>query len=150
MANRSIKEAFQRFWEYVTARIDDQKTVVVNVTEDASGKFTADMTYEQIIKAINAGKDCKAFVHRYNDNAAGDYLPLTSDLTGQYPFVVFSSSLNGYISATQLTIAKGGSVNYYHESTFGISTSTYGFRKIKFSETAETPTNEGDICFKLK
>ena len=52
MANQSIKDAFQRFWEYVTARIDDQKTVVVNVTEGASGKFTADMTYEQICEKM--------------------------------------------------------------------------------------------------
>jgi hypothetical protein len=30
------------------------------------------------------------------------------------------------------------------------STSGYYARNIKFSDTAETPTNEGDICFKLK
>lgn len=30
------------------------------------------------------------------------------------------------------------------------STSGYYVRNIKFSETAETPTTEGDICFKLK
>ena len=29
------------------------------------------------------------------------------------------------------------------------STSGYYVRNIKFSDTAETPTNEGDICFKL-
>ena len=30
------------------------------------------------------------------------------------------------------------------------STSGYYVRNIKFSETAETPATEGDICFKLK
>jgi hypothetical protein len=30
------------------------------------------------------------------------------------------------------------------------STSGYYVRNIKFSDTAETPTTEGDICFKLK
>lgn len=243
MANKSIKDAFQRFWEYVTAKIDDQIMVVtitkngdtytvdktfaeiaakldaggkceavyvdgkskwilpsvarfsgvlifsstdytnalshnavqmfddgeiryfdteirtdvaeesrllVTVTEDSSGKFTADTTYEQIIEAINAGKDCKVHLKEYGDKSNGSFLNLARDLTGQYPYVSFSASLDGYLSADELTISQGGSVDYRRESTFGIAANTYGFRKIKFSDTAETPTKEGDICFKLK
>lgn len=149
MANQSIKEAFQRFWEYVTAKVDEQKTIVVNVTEDANGTFTADMTYEQIVESINAGKDCAATVKRYGDKTTY-YLPLTHDYTGKYPVITFSASVESTYGAMFVSIHQGGDVVCEHELLYGSYAGGYYLRKIKFSETAETPTTEGDICFKLK
>lgn len=150
MANKSIKDAFQRFWEYVTAKVDEQKTVVVNVTEDASGTFTADMTYEEIVEAINAGKDCKAHLKEYGDNSNGSFLSLVRDLTGQYPYVEFTGTSGSYINYTSVAVHMGGTVSCYTDRTWSNPTDGYYLRRIKYSETAETPTTEGDICFKLK
>ena len=88
MANQSIKDAFQRFWEYVTGKVDDHN----------------------------------------KDTAA--HSDIRSAVSGNMP-----KSGGTFTGAVQVGTA---------------DTSGYYVRNIKFSETAETPTNEGDICFKLK
>lgn len=243
MANKSIKDAFQRFWEYVTAEIDDQIMVVtvtkngdtyeanrtyaelaarldaggkceavyvdggaklvlpsvarfsgvliftstdytnalahntvqmydngkiryydtllstgeaetgillVTVTEDSSGTFTANKTYEQITEAINAGRECKVLLKLYNNKSNGYFMDLVFDATGQYPYVEFAVTSNTEIFHQSLSINSAGTVSYYTDRTYSNPADDYYLRRIKFSETAETPTNEGDICFKLK
>jgi hypothetical protein len=88
MANKSIKDAFQRFWEYVTGKVDDH-------SKDTSA-------HSDIREAVN----------------------------GAMP--------------------KSGGTFTGAVKTGTASTSGYYVRNIKFSDTAETPTTEGDICFKLK
>ena len=82
MTNQSIKNAFQRFWEYVTDKVDKVDQNLANHTHSAN-QVTGG-TFAGPVKAAPA------------------------------------------------------------------STSDYYTRNIKFSDTAETPTSEGDICFKLK
>ena len=88
MANQSIKDAFQRFWEYVTGKVDDHN----------------------------------------KDTAA--HSDIRSAVSGNMP-----KSGGTFTGAVKAATA---------------STSGYYVRNIKFSDEAETPTNEGDICFKLK
>ena len=88
MTNQSIKDAFQRFWEYVTGKVDDHN----------------------------------------KDTAA--HSDIRSAVSGNMP--------------------KSGGTFTGAVKTGTASTSGYYARNIKFSDEAETPTNEGDICFKLK
>lgn len=86
--NQSMKDAFQRFWEYVTEKVDTHSA-------DTSA-------HSDIRQAVN----------------------------GSMP--------------------KSGGTFTGAVKTGTASTSGYYVRNIKFSDTAETPTTEGDICFKLK
>ena len=150
MANQSIKDAFQRFWEYVTAKVDSQKMLLITVTGDSAGEYTADKTYAQIIEAINAGRDCKVHLKKYSSKANGYFMDLVYDATGQYPYVEFAETLGDKIYHHSLSIDINDRIYYYSENTYSCPTDDYYLRRIKFSETAETPTVEGDICFKLK
>lgn len=86
--NQSMKDAFQRFWEYVTEKVDTH---------------SADTSAHSDIRQAMSGNMPKS-------------------------------------GGTFTGAVKAGTA----------STSGYYVRNIKFSDTAETPTTEGDICFKLK
>ena len=86
--NPSMKDAFQRVWEYVTEKVDTHSA-------DTSA-------HSDIRQAVN----------------------------GSMP--------------------KSGGTFTGAVKTGTAATGEYYVRNIKFSETAETPTTEGDICFKLK
>jgi hypothetical protein len=94
--NQSIKDAFQRFWDYVVEKIDTT----------TSGQVDA---------------------HNKSGSAHSD----------------IRSAVNG-------SMPKSGGTFTGAVKTGTASTSGYYVRNIKFSDTAETPTTEGDICFKLK
>lgn len=158
MANKSIKDAFQRFWEYVTAKIDDQ-IMVVTVTKNGD-TYTADKTFAEVIAKLNAGGKCEAILV---DGSNKTVLP--SVLTYSSSYVFFGSTTYGSgLGNTTVSIKEDNTITHYFRGivpqsggtftgavkTGTASTSGYYVRNIKFSETAETPTNEGDICFKLK
>lgn len=157
MANQSIKDAFQRFWEYVTAKIDDQ-IMVVTVTKSGD-TYTADKTFAEVAAKLDAGGKCEAV---YVDGNNKIVLPSIA----RYSSVILFGSIeySNVITMRSLQLWNDDHIGYY---TRGIlpnsggaftgavqvgtaSTSGYYVRNTKFSETAETPTNEGDICFKLK
>lgn len=158
MANKSIKDAFQRFWEYVTAKIDDQ-IMVVTVTKSGD-TYTADRTYEEITAKLAAGGKCEAVLI---ESSIKTVLPSVRAYNQMGVFFGNTTYTSGVQNIT-VSIGAGGSINYYSRSvvpqsggtftgavkTGTASTSGYYVRNIKFSDTAETPTNEGDICFKLK
>jgi len=158
MANQSIKDAFQRFWEYVTAKIDDQ-IMVVTVTKNGD-TYTADKMFAEIAAKLDAGGTCEAILV---DGSNKTILP--SVLTYGSDYVFFgSTTYSSGLSNETISMGSDGSTTYSSRSivpqsggTFTgavqvgtASTSGYYVRNIKFSETAETPTTEGDICFKLK
>lgn len=158
MANKSIKDAFQRFWEYVTAKIDDQ-IMVVTVTKSGD-TYTADRTYEEITAKLAAGGKCEAVLVEDSIKTA---LPSVRVYSGMGIFFGSTTYTSGVQNIT-VSIGAAGSIKQYAKNavpqdggTFTgsvkvgtASTSGYYVRNIKFSDTAETPTKEGDICFKLK
>lgn len=124
MANQSIKDAFQQFWEYVIGKVGAHN-------EDASA-------HSDIREAAGAG--VKSMV--YNSSANKWTVTLMNDKT----IAVDGPSVpdvSGYMPKSGGTFT--GAVK-----TGTAATGEYYVRNIKFSDTAETPTNEGDICFKLK
>lgn len=107
MANQSIKDAFQRFWEY---------------TVEKTGQGVKSMTY-------NASTNKWTITLMNNTTITVDG-PAIPDVSGYMP--------------------KAGGTFTGAVKTGTASTSGYYVRNIKFSDTAETPATEGDICFKLK
>ena len=124
MANKSIKDAFQRFWEYVIEKIGTH-----NTSEEAHGDIRE-----------MAGAGVKSMVYDSSTNKWTVTLMNNKTIAVDGPSV---PDVSGYMPKSGGTFT--GAVK-----TGTASTSGYYVRNIKFSETAETPTKEGDICFKLK
>ena len=133
MTNQSIKAAFQRFWEYVVAKVDNAAT---NLAESKQDKITG--TRGQIVGFDTNGKPVA-------QEAA--YMPKLTG--GQSQIIGFGADGNPVVKDSPFMNKNGGTFAGTVKAASG-STGGYYVRNIKFSETAETPTAEGDICFKLK
>jgi len=124
MTNQSIKNAFQRFWEYVTDRDE---------THNTSGAAHTD------IREM-AGAGVQSMVYNSSSNQWTVTLMNGKTISVDGPSI---PDVSGYMPKSGGTFT--GAVKAGTASTSG-----YYARNIKFSDTAETPTNEGEICFKLK
>ena len=167
MANKSIKDAFQRFWEYVTAKVDSQKMLLVTVIHAAdsdSGNYECDATFAEIQTALQAGRPVRLEMYVSYGNSNWTYDPFMLKPDEEVIFVsagdvernlAIRIDANNNVTAEAKNFALA--TNNRGAGAFTVSygaaagnTGGYYIRGIKFSETAETPTNEGDICFKLK
>lgn len=167
MANKSIKDAFQRFWEYVTAKVDSQKMLLVTAIHAAdsdSGNYECDATFAEIQAALQAGRPVRLEMYVSYGNSNWTYEPFMLKPDEEVIFVsagdvtsnkVIRIDANNNVTAESknfalvTTNAGGGSFAASYGAAAG-NPGGYYIRGIKFSETAETPTKEGDICFKLK
>ena len=173
MANKSIKDAFQRFWEYVVEKFgahnedasahSDIRAEVSALAEQANKKPTAsDVTFA----------DGETFQQKYDSGElkGADGSPGATGETGPAGAGVKSMTYNSSTNKWTVTLTDNTAltvdgpaipdVSSYMPKSGGTftgavkaaaaSTSGYYVRNIKFSDTAETPAKEGDICFKLK
>ena len=105
MANQSIKEAFQRFWEYVTAKIDNQ-TMVVTVTKNDS-TYTADRTYSEIAAHFDAGGKCEAV---YVSGSLKYVMKSVARISGAVIFT--STDFTNALSHKYIQIYEDGKISY--------------------------------------
>lgn len=99
--------------------------------EANSDNLAATAARIKVVKSMNYDSDTNKWTITYTDGT-------TSTVDG--PTI---PDVSGYMPKSGGTFTGAVAVG-------AASTSGYYVRNIKFSETAETPTTEGDICFKLK
>lgn len=176
MANQSIKDAFQRFWKYVVEKVEahNKDASAHNDIREAVGAL-AEQAGKMPTAADIEFADGETFQQKYDsgelkgeDGSPGATGPTgpTGPAGAGVKSMIYNSSTNKWtVTLTDnTTITVDGpaipDVSGYMPKSGGTftgavvagtaSTSGYYVRNIKFSETAETPTTEGDICFKLK